>query len=295
MTNYDNIAAVIGVQGSVSPPAQLHLEGADGNHLNALDWGGTGQPCLFLHGGAMSAHTWTQTCLMLREQYHCVCVDLRGHGDSAWCDDYSIASNVSDILHVLDQLAWTDPHFVGMSLGGVVAAHAVSALAEREPSSLTLVDVAPGVSFGDVGRISDFMGPEIVAQGPEALIAAARRLGASQTSAELRHRYRSLTRPHPEGGWEWKRDTRQPTDYAQILDHIEELDALAPTWSLPCLLVRGGRSRILSEDAAKAFVLKCKNGRFAAVSNAGHSVQEDNPHELTGVLQRFWNAANAEA
>ncbi len=39
---------------------------------------------VFLHGGALNAHTWDLVCLALRDDYHCVALDQRGHGDSDW-------------------------------------------------------------------------------------------------------------------------------------------------------------------------------------------------------------------
>ena len=49
-----------------------------------LDWGGSGHPLLFLHGGGINAHTWDVLTLMLRDRYRCIALDQRGHGDSEW-------------------------------------------------------------------------------------------------------------------------------------------------------------------------------------------------------------------
>lgn len=289
MQDYDELASVIGVPSPIAPPKDIRLQGKGGLEIHGLDWGGSGAPCLLLHGGAMSAQTWTLCSLLLRERYHCVAIDLRGHGQSAWSDDYTISSQVEDIFCVVDQLGWSAPHLVGMSLGGVVAAHTVTFRPSQPPSSLTLVDVAPGVSFGDVARIRDFMASDLVSLGPEALTEEAERLGATQTRAELLHRYHALTHQLEDGDWTWRHDTRNPTDFPHILEHIAALDELAAAWTIPCLVVRGGRSRILSEDAARAFVDGCEHGQFATVANAGHSVQEDNPRDLAATLDQFWS------
>src|ERR1700730_9194405 len=55
-----------------------------GIRLHYLDWGGDGMPIVFLHGGGLNAHTYDLVCLGLRESYHCLSVDQRGHGDSEW-------------------------------------------------------------------------------------------------------------------------------------------------------------------------------------------------------------------
>ena len=65
-----------------------------------LDWGRNDRPViLFLHGGGLTAHTWDVPCLVLRQEYHCVALDLRGHGDSEWSPemDYRIEAHRDDV------------------------------------------------------------------------------------------------------------------------------------------------------------------------------------------------------
>jgi len=288
MSILDELAAGVDLTGPVEEPLEVRFRGAHGNQIRGIDWGGNGPNCLFLHGGAMSAETWTLCSLLLRDRYRCVALDLRGHGESDWCDDYTIAAQVDDIINVLAELGWSALHMTGMSLGGVVAAHVCARSLPQTINSLTLVDVAPGVSFGDVTRIRDFMSSERVSQGPEGLSELARRLGAQQSDAELLYRYRSLARRLSDGAWTWKHDTRRPTDFGHILAHIEEMNELASHWTSPCLIVRGGRSRILSKRSALAFSERCANGQTIEIDNAGHSVQEDNPVDLANALAQFW-------
>src|ERR1700731_1891615 len=67
--------------------------------LHFLDWGGSGTPILFLHGGGLNAHTWDCVAVMLRERYRCIALDQRGHGDSEWSPvvDYRFGAHVGDI------------------------------------------------------------------------------------------------------------------------------------------------------------------------------------------------------
>ena len=64
-----------------------------------LDWGNKHLPTIvFLHGGALNAHTWDLCCLALRDDYHCLALDQRGHGDTDWADDadYSVGAQLAD-------------------------------------------------------------------------------------------------------------------------------------------------------------------------------------------------------
>jgi hypothetical protein len=68
--------------------------------LHYLDWGSAGRPLLvFLHGAALNAHTWDIVCLALRDRFHCVALDQRGHGDSEWSPemDYTPAAHGRDL------------------------------------------------------------------------------------------------------------------------------------------------------------------------------------------------------
>ena len=97
---------------------------ANGLMLHLLDWGGdTLPPVLFLHGGSLTAHTWDLVCLALRDQYHCLALDLRGHGDSDWSPDgeYTADAHARDVEGVVEALGLDRFILVGMSLGGATA------------------------------------------------------------------------------------------------------------------------------------------------------------------------------
>src|SRR5947207_10964532 len=86
----------LGIDGDVSAPRTLWLEIAEGIRLRALDWGGNGAPVLLLHGGALTAQTWDYVCVGLRSEFRMIALDMRGHGESSWSDDYSIARLAAD-------------------------------------------------------------------------------------------------------------------------------------------------------------------------------------------------------
>ena len=290
MTELSELASIVGAPIPINPPKDIWLKGANGKQLHGQHWGATGPRVLLLHGGAQSAETWTLVCLLLQADFQCIAMDLRGHGDSEWDEDYTIKAHVLDVTSAIQQLEWSSFHLVGMSLGGVVAAHFTLSQIETSVKSLALIDVAPGVSFTDITRLREFIAADTVTQGIDALIQEAQRLGARQSDTELRFRYTALTRQDAGGTYRWKRDDRKPADYAHILEHIEILKGRTNDFHCPVLLVRGGRSRILTEQAAREFVAKCPAALLAIVDRAGHSVQEDNPIDLAAELQRFWHS-----
>ncbi|MET9364471.1 alpha/beta hydrolase [Streptomyces sp. NPDC006632] len=271
-----------------SPPSAVFYSRA-GCRLHALDWGATGPhdphvpDVLLLHGGALSAHTWDFVCLGLRGAARLVALDLRGHGDSDWSDDYRIATLAEDVIAAAGHLALDRVRLVGMSLGGVVAAHAADAYPDRV-ERLALVDVAPGVDFESTGRVRAFMAGLGPVAGLDAVVDAAMRVNPRAHRPSVTYRMSTLFRPLPGGGWLPKGDPRPP-DFRAILTAIDQL-ALQLA-ELPVLLVRGGRSRVLPQSIAERLVACVPDAELVVIPDAGHNVQEDNPAALVDALRAF--------
>ncbi len=90
----------------------------NGIRFHYLDWGNDHLPhVVLLHGGSLTAHTWDLAALLLRDHYHLVALDQRGHGDSGWTPEERLGEdgmlNVDAIaetfwsLHVQHRSAWT--------------------------------------------------------------------------------------------------------------------------------------------------------------------------------------------
>ena len=58
--------------------------------LHYVDWGNpTKPPLVLLHGYTSHARSWDSFARAMAEQYRVYALDQRGHGESAWADDYS--------------------------------------------------------------------------------------------------------------------------------------------------------------------------------------------------------------
>ncbi|MFI6393789.1 alpha/beta fold hydrolase [Nonomuraea sp. NPDC050547] len=277
------LAAALGVTiHDPAPPREIRFTRA-GCRLRGLDWGGTGTPVLLLHGGGLTARTWDFVCLGLRGDARLIALDLRGHGDSDWSDDYRVDTHAADVAAAAEHLGLDRVRLAGMSLGGVVGAR----LAESRPGlvdRLALVDVAPGVDFESTREVRAFM----FGLGPvadlETVVEAALRVNPRAGRAGVAHRMGTLFRRGPGGDWVPKGDLRPP-DFPAILAAVEGLPAQLA--GVPVLLVRGGRSRVLTQAVAEQLADRLPNWELAVVPDAGHLVQEDNPAALITVLRAF--------
>ncbi|WP_406135772.1 alpha/beta fold hydrolase [Streptomyces sp. NBC_01089] len=85
-------------------------------------WGDPfGAPVVLLHGLGGSSATWEETGRALGAEWRVYALDLRGHGESDWPDEYSFELMRDDVLGFLDELELERVGVVGHSMGGVVA------------------------------------------------------------------------------------------------------------------------------------------------------------------------------
>lgn len=92
--------------------------------LNYVDWGNPAAPPLVLvHGGRDHARSWDWTAEALRQDWHVVAMDHRGHGDSDWVSDgnYQATDMVYDLAQLIHQLGRGPVTIVSHSMGGHVA------------------------------------------------------------------------------------------------------------------------------------------------------------------------------
>jgi len=87
-------------------------------HVHYLDWGGTGEPIVFLPGLGSSAHTYDAFAPRLRDGFRPVAITRRGFGQSGRpTTGYDTPSLAADVLAVLDSLKLTQVKRSGSALG----------------------------------------------------------------------------------------------------------------------------------------------------------------------------------
>jgi pimeloyl-ACP methyl ester carboxylesterase len=262
-----------------------------GIRLHYLDWGRGDHPgLLFLHGGALTAHTWDLVCLALRAQFHCVAVDLRGHGDSEWSPtlDYGPDAHARDVGGLIERLDLERVVLVGQSLGGLSAMRYAAAAADQ-PAGVVMVDVGPKVKSSGVRRVADFVMGDPGDGSVEDFVRRARAFNPRRDPRLLRYSLLHNLRPTGDRGWTWKYDRRAltPDYFAAVRRELEKLCDVGKAVACPALVVRGAESDALSDGDVSSFAASLPGGRCTTVENAGHNVQGDNPRGLAGALARF--------
>ena len=167
----------------------------------AYDVAGDGPPVVFVHGLANRRQGWDPVTELLVEDFTCVRVDLRGHGESSAAAEYSMPSLVGDVRAVVEELALGEPALVGNSLGATVAAVYAAAHGAR-----AVVCVDQSLRFGDFAqfvqqRYADALRSE---RTMEAVLAIDRELGLEPYAgiAELERRVLAFPREVILGIWD---------------------------------------------------------------------------------------------
>ena len=256
-----------------------------------LDWGTKGlRPILFLHGGALTAHTWDLCCLALRDEFHCVALDQRGHGDTDWAPDadYSIGAQREDIRGFADRLGLDRFVLVGQSMGAINGLAFAVTHPERL-SALVMIDAGPEVRRRGSSRIREFVNGGAKPETLEEIIERALAFNPRRDPQILRRSLMHNLRRQPDGSWSWKYDRSR----FQRLDHDTHLaerrrlaDNLANV-TCPALVVRGAESDVFHQDDAERLAKNFPDGRQITIAQAGHTVQGDNPTDLVAALREF--------
>jgi pimeloyl-ACP methyl ester carboxylesterase len=269
-----------------SMPIARRIVARDGVELSYLDWGGAGDTLVFLHGGALTAHSWDLVCLGLRDRFRCLALDLRGHGDSGWAEEYRIETAVEDVAALVAHDGARRVHLVGNSLGGLVAAH-YAASRSSTVASLTLVDVGPNVDFSATQTIRDYIEQTDGAENFAAAIDAGMTVNPRIDREALEYRLLHSMREGADGRVYWKQDRRRMHDYDYFLHKIAEIEQLAPSIEARVLVARGARSRVFSDASARACAESFALGRWVRIEDSGHNIHEANPRAFLIALRDF--------
>ncbi|HEX3861747.1 MAG TPA: alpha/beta hydrolase [Stellaceae bacterium] len=265
-------------------------------NMHYLDWGGDGLPTiLFLHGGALNAHTWDLVCLALRGEYRCIALDQRGHGDTDWSEegDYSMGAQLADTTGFVDKMGLDKFILIGMSLGAINSlAYAISH--PERLQKLVIIDAGPEMRRPGSSRIRDFVNGVKDTVTVEGIIEKALQFNPRRDPVILRRSLMHALRQQPDGSWRWKYDRRR----FEVLDqekHRAERAALADGLAritCPTLIVRGGESDVFHEEDGIRLAQRLPDGKFVTVPRAGHTVQGDNPKDLVAELRQFLGNKN---
>jgi non-heme chloroperoxidase len=269
----------------------VHFEG-HGLTLAADVAGDAGAPpILFMHGGGQTRHSWGRAAaIAARRGFRSVSIDLRGHGESDWASDgrYDFDAYAADARAVIAQIGG-QAAIVGASLGGLTGL-VVAGESPELVSALVLVDVAPRIEPQGTEQIKGFMNsaPAGFASVDEA---------ADAVSAYLPHRPRPSNtdgllknlRLGDDGRYRWHWDPAmfRPEKNPMQGEMQARPERAARAITAPTLLLRGGISKVVSQQSVDEFLALTPHAEYVNVEGADHMVAGDRNDDFNQAVFRF--------
>jgi pimeloyl-ACP methyl ester carboxylesterase len=269
--------------------------------LHYVDWGNTAAPPLLLiHGGRDHARNWDWVALALRDAYHIIAPDLRGHGDSEWArgGQYAMIDYVLDVAQLLEQLQMFPITIIGHSLGGAIACQYSGVYPERVKQVVAIEGLGPPPGHTRRGpahaRMREWITQMRAFAGRHArhyasLAEAVQRMQEANkhlTAAQAYHLTVHGIYRNEDGTYTWKFDnyvrSQSPYEF-----NVEEARSFWQRITCPTLLLRGTESWAtdpLLDGRASAF---CK-ARCVNVPRAGHWVHHDQLEEFLRIVRAFF-------
>ncbi|MBT4162906.1 MAG: alpha/beta hydrolase [Gammaproteobacteria bacterium] len=268
--------------------------------LHYLDWGNADKPPLLLvHGNRDHCHNWDWIAEELREDYHIIAPDFRGHGDSAWVygSSYSHNEYVYDLAQLIHQQNLAPLTMIAHSLGGSVALK----YAGIYPENIEKMVVIEGTGGAPAEwekrppheRMRDWIENtrKVAGRMPmryESLEDSYRRMHDANSHLredQARHLTVHGANQNEDGSYSWKFDnyTHCMAAYdmprAQVRELWGRIDA-------PVLLVSGSESWF-SDESREDPLPYFKNARHARIEDAGHWLHHDQLDEFLQITRAF--------
>ena len=255
----------------------LTIETPKGTRCRVLE-GGSGAPLVFLHGagGLFAENPFLEE---LARRYHVFAPELPGYGEST--GEELLEDMLDFTLHswdVADALGLRQPHLVGHSMGGMIAAE-MACIAPHDVGKLVLASAA-GLwieehPIPDVFAMLPYQIAEVLFQDPargQALLTG----GADLSDMEaLKDFYLGTQRRLAMAG-----KILFPIPNRRVAKRLYRLTA-------PTLIVWGAQDRLISPVYGQRWAELIPGARLALLEGAGHMVPYEQPEGFVSAVSAF--------
>jgi pimeloyl-ACP methyl ester carboxylesterase len=275
--------------------------------LHYVDWGNSDKPpLLLLHGGRDHCRNWDWTADALRDAWHVIAPDLRGHGDSQWSPDgsYTMAGYIYDLAQLIHQQRLAPVAIVAHSLGGNIALRYAGIYPEAVAKLVAIEGLGPPPrrlaerSKNIAERMADWIGEQRGLAGrtprryPSIEEAFHRMQGENPhlSTEQARHLTAHGVNQNEDGTYSWKFD-----NYVRAWPPYDmtgrDLQLLWSRIACPTLLLYGKESQSgnpADDGRAEPF----KQAQVVGIDGAGHWLHHDRLDVFLGVVRDFLESAD---
>lgn len=271
--------------------------------LHYVDWGNTDAPPLLLvHGGRDHCRNWDWVAHALRDRYHIIAPDLRGHGDSQWMigGSYNQIDYVYDIAQLVSQKKMEPVTIISHSMGGSVSLTYAGLYPDSVAKLVAIEGLGPPPEI--IKERIDIPVHERLDQWVTDLRGLSGRMPRRYASVEEAYERMQAENPHlteeqarhltihgsnqnEDGTYSWKFDNYIRAFSPIGLDMARHSELLARI-TCPTLLIRGTESWA-SDPMLDGRIEQFQNARAVNVDNAGHWVHHDQLNAFLDLINDF--------
>ena len=268
----------------------LEFKGFGGTRIAATGFGSPDSPpVVLLPSIGQVRQFWFGSARALAEAgRYAICLDLRGHGDSAWSSDgqYDLDAYVGDLRAVLAALP-SRAVIVTAGLGALIALAAVGEGEAHLVAGLALVDANIWVDRSAVDRVGGAASPQVIdfdsAENILDTIAAAY---PSEPRPDMTDRLMTAYRKRDDGRYELRGD-RRAVSPASLLDIAERMAKAAASVGVPVSLIRGTLNTALSAEKIRSLQAMIRGSEIAEIEDAGRYASSDREDDFNAILLDF--------
>jgi pimeloyl-ACP methyl ester carboxylesterase len=276
-----------------------HVEGEDGYltfhglRHHYIRWGDPGADAIVLvHGLMNNARYWEHIAELLVPDYCVYALDLRGHGESEHAPGgYLVWAFARDLHEFIQELQLEVFDLVAHSIGSRVAMAYARDHSQRI-RRLVLADMGPEMARTgargirkSVGESNEQAAFETEAQALEHF---AKMYPGRSEEFLMRQLMASLTLNEATGELVFRYDPglHEATGKGAIVE-IPFLWESLEHITCPTMVMRAGKSRVLSIEIAEQMVERIPDSRFVEIPEAGHQLPLHQPELFAGAVKEF--------
>lgn len=271
--------------------------------LHYVDWGNeSAPPLIMVHGGRDHCRNWDWMAERLRDRYHIIAPDLRGHGDSQWMvgSSYNMVDYVYDIAQLTRQLKLDRVTIMAHSMGAGICAQYAGTYPKTVDKLIAIEGWGPPPYWF---RLRDDKTPkqlmrEWIHQLRDLAGRLPRRYGSlDECVARMREANPHLSPEHArhltihgvaqneDGTFSWKFDNYVRTDSPYFWAETD-IHALWQEITCPVLLIRGTESWT-GDPNADGRTKHLRDFTTVAIEQAGHWVHHDQLDQVMDAIEPF--------
>jgi 3-oxoadipate enol-lactonase len=239
---------------------------------------GTGETVVLVMGLAYPSDMWFRIAPALAQHYQVLTLDNRGAGRTGDVPGapYSVEAMAADVLAVLDEAGETSAHFIGASMGGLIAQE-IALTAPDRVRSLVLACTHPGVAHA--------------VWDAEALALLASRAGLTPeqaAEASIPFNYAATTpRERIEEDWAVRLPLAcSPDGYLAQVQGTSVWSGLErlPSLRVRTLVVHGTADRLVPADNGRRIAQEIPGAELVLLPDANHLFFTDEPERTQELL-----------